>query len=235
MFDLRLEKNEGCFPHPETVLKNGILAVGGKLSPQRLLVAYQFGIFPWYNEYDPVVWWCPQPRYVIFPDKVRVAKSMNSYFNQQKYRVTYNECFEDVLRQCRTIHRPLQNGTWINDDIAENYAALPSMGYAVSVEVWDDAGLAGGLYGIQIGRVFFGESMFSLRPNASKFGFITLARKLHEEGFYLIDCQLHNSHLESLGGEFIPGREFHSILRRNRMEWLAAADADTPDLSRTGR
>lgn len=211
-----------CLPHPEVASKNGILCIGGKLDPDLLLLAYHYGIFPWYSEGDPVIWWCPQPRYVIFPDKVKVAKSMNPYFNQLKYRVTYDQCFEEVLNNCRHISRPSQHGTWIDDEITENYTKLHRRGYATSVEVWDDEGLAGGLYGISLGKVFFGESMFSKRPNASKFGFITLARKLEEQGFYLIDCQQHNAYLESLGGEFIAGSLFQAVLRQNRLEWLSS-------------
>ncbi len=209
------------FPHPEAVKPSGILAIGSDLSVERLLLAYQFGIFPWYNDNEPVIWWCPKPRYVIFPNKVKVAKSMNSYFNQEKFQVTYNQHFTDVMRYCQHTIRNGHHGTWINEDIIQSYSKLNKLGYAVSVEVWEGSELVGGLYGVLINKVFFGESMFSLKSNASKFGFITLAIKLKEQGFYVIDCQQPNDHLASLGGDFISGSRFQDILRKNRMEWLA--------------
>jgi leucyl/phenylalanyl-tRNA--protein transferase len=208
------------FPHPEAVKPSGILAIGGNLSIDRLLLAYHFGIFPWYNDNEPIIWWCPKPRYVIFPDKVNVPKSMNAYFNQKKYQVTYNRHFTDVVRFCQLTPRNGQDGTWINDDIVSSYSRLNEMGYAMSVEVWDGDELVGGLYGVNLGKVFFGESMFSLKSNASKFGFISLARRLAEEGYAVIDCQQPNPYLQSLGGEFITGNDFQTILRKNRMEWL---------------
>ncbi len=212
--------SEIAFPHPEVVKPSGILAISGDLHIDRLLLAYHFGIFPWYNDNEPVIWWCPRPRFVIFPDKVKVAKSMNAYFNQQKFQVTYNQYFKEVIRFCQHIPRNGQEGTWINENIVEAYSRLHKMGYAMSVEVWDGAELAGGLYGVCLGKVFFGESMFSLKSNASRFGFITLARRLASEGFYVIDCQQPNPYLQSLGGEFISGDQFQGLLRKNREEWL---------------
>lgn len=211
---------EISFPHPDAVKPSGIIAIGGDLSVERLLLAYHYGIFPWYNENEPIIWWCPRPRFVIFPDKVKVAKSMNSYFNQQKYRVTYNQYFEDIIRYCQHTPRQGQEGTWINEDIVHAYTKLYKLGYATSVEVWEGDQLVGGLYGVKLGKVFFGESMFSLKSNASKFGFITLARRLATEGFYVIDCQQPNPYLESLGGEFITGPIFQNILSKNRAEIL---------------
>lgn len=212
-----LDDDVTVFPHPLTAKDSGILAIGGKLSASALKLAYAFGIFPWYNDTsEPVIWWCPQPRYVIFPTKVKVAKSMKSYFNQEKYSVTFNQCFDEVLDMCRKIKRKGDPGTWINKDIAKSYHDLHMEGFAKSIEVWEGENLVGGLYGVVLGKVFFGESMFSLRPNASKFGFISLARKLEKEGFYVIDCQIYNSHLESLGGEFIAGEHFLTLLRKNR-------------------
>lgn len=208
------------FPHPRMVKESGILAVGGDLHPDRLMLAYQYGIYPWYNEDEPVIWWCPAPRFVIFPEKVKVAKSMRPYFNQERFRVTYNHYFTEVMRFCQFIPRNGQNGTWITEDIIHAYSTLHQRGYAMSVEVWEGDNLVGGLYGVAIGKVFFGESMFSAVPNASRFGFITLARRLAEQGFYVIDCQQPNQYLSSLGGEFITGEMFHAILRKNRLEWL---------------
>ncbi len=208
------------FPHPDVVKPSGILAISGDLSIDRLMLAYHYGIFPWYNTNEPIIWWCPRPRYVIFPEKVKVAKSMNSYFNQNKFQVTYNQHFATVMRYCQHIPRYDQDGTWINDDIVAAYTLLHEQGYAMSVEVWDGDELAGGLYGVMLGKVFYGESMFSLKSNASKYGFITLARRLASEGFEVIDCQQPNPYLASLGGEFISGQDFQRILYKNRMLFL---------------
>ncbi|MEZ4910700.1 MAG: leucyl/phenylalanyl-tRNA--protein transferase [Saprospiraceae bacterium] len=205
-----------AFPHPTTVKKSGILAIGGDLSTDRLILAYNFGIYPWYNPDEPIIWWCPSPRFVIFPPKVRVPKSMNAYFNQNKFRVTFNKDFGNIIRHCQKIHRPGQDGTWLTNDMVNAYEQLFKIGYIRSVEVWEKDDLVGGLYGVEIGKMFFGESMFSLKPNASKFGFITLAKSLEVEGFTCIDCQQPNPYLESLGGEFIAGETFHSLLRENR-------------------
>lgn len=205
------------FPHPETADVHGTLAFGGELNIATLFLAYSYGIFPWYNHRsDPVIWWSPAPRFVIFPAKVKIAKSMRSYFNQQKYRVTYNHCFEAVMRQCEMIPRPGQDGTWINEDIIEAYTELHHLGFALSVEVWAGDQLVGGLYGVTLGKIFFGESMFSKSPNASKFGFISLANRLQQEGFTVIDCQQPTEHLKSLGGEFISKRSWFELLEKNR-------------------
>jgi leucyl/phenylalanyl-tRNA--protein transferase len=209
-----------AFPHPEMAKPSGIIAVSGDLTFERILLAYLYGIFPWYNNDEPIIWWCPKPRYVIFPHKVKVAKSMHSYFNQQKFQVSYNRHFTEIVQFCRFSPRNDQHGTWINDDIVAAYTELHQKGYATSVEVWDGDDLAGGLYGVNIGKVFYGESMFSLKSNASKFGFISLAKKLMSEGYEVIDCQQPNAYLESLGGEFISGEYFQSILRKNRAHWL---------------
>ncbi len=208
------------FPHPRMVKSSGILAVGGDLDPDRLMLAYQYGIYPWFNEGEPVIWWCPAPRFVIFPDRVKVARSMRPYFNQQRFRVTYNQHFTEVMRFCQFIPRHGQEGTWITEDIVHAYTALFHQGNAMSVEVWEGENLVGGLYGVIIGKVFFGESMFSVVSNASRFGFITLAKRLAEEGFQMIDCQQPNPYLASLGGEFLSGEAFYEILRKNRLTWL---------------
>jgi len=213
---------EISFPHPNSVKPSGILAIGGDLTTDRLLLAYHYGVFPWYNDNEPIIWWCPKPRFVIFPDKVKVAKSMNTYFNQKKYSVTYNKNFADIIRYCQHSLRNGQNGTWINEDIVQAYTELHVLGYATSVEVWEGTELVGGLYGVQIGKVFYGESMFALKPNASKFGFISLARELAKNNFVVIDCQQPNPYLKSLGGEFIPSDSFQQILFQNRKDWLSA-------------
>lgn len=212
------ERRTLWFPHPMEVDESGILCMGGDLNTERLILAYHYGIYPWYNPNDPILWWSPNPRYVIFPKKVKVSKSMRNYFNQQKYSVTYNQNFEEVIQQCRFVKRKGQNGTWISDSIIDAYADLFRLGFLTSVEVWNKNGeIAGGLYGINMGKVFFGESMFSLEDNASKYGFITLARQLEAENYMVIDCQQPNPHLESLGGEFISGAHFHEMLFQNRM------------------
>lgn len=205
------------FPHPFSAEEDGLLAVGGDLSPERLLLAYRSGIFPWYNE-DPILWWFTYPRCILYPSKVKVAKSMNSYFNQQKYTTTYNSCFEHVIRNCKSIGRPDQMGTWINEDMIHSYTQLHHIGYAHSVEVWEKDELVGGLYGIAVGKIFYGESMFSFASNASKFGFISLVRLLEQKGFWLIDCQQETSHLLSLGAELIDKEKFWQYLKKNMLE-----------------
>lgn len=209
------------FPHPAMAHESGILAFGGDLGFERLLLAYHYGIFPWFNPDDEVIWWHPDPRCVIFPERVRVAKSMRPYFNQEKYRVTYNTCFDSVIKACRDTYRPGQPGTWITDDFISAYGALYAAGHVISVEVWQGEALVGGLYGVRLGRIFYGESMFSKARDASKFGFISLCRRLASEGCVLIDCQIETPHLRSLGAELIPRDEFLAHLAENRKIYLA--------------
>ncbi|MFV8225122.1 leucyl/phenylalanyl-tRNA--protein transferase [Christiangramia aquimixticola] len=194
---------------------DGLLAVGNDLSPQRLKEAYYKGIFPWYSEGQPVLWWSPDPRMVLFPENLKIAKSMRPYLNQEKFGVTYNQEFEKVLENCGKVDRKGQDGTWITDDIKKNYLELHKLGLAISAEVWKEDTLVGGLYGIYLKdkNVFCGESMFSKLSNASKFGFIKLVQKLETEGVKLIDCQIYTSHLESLGAEEIPREEFLKYLK----------------------
>ena len=203
--------------------KNGILAIGGDLSPKRLLLAYQKGIFPWFNPEDPIVWWSPNPRFVLYPEKLKVHKSMRPYFNQKKFKVTYDKEFESVMLGCQQAKREGQSGgTWITEDMLEAYIYLHKLGYAHSVEVWKEETLVGGLYGIALGKVFFGESMFAEVSNASKFGFISLVRCLKEEGFSLIDCQQQTQHLASLGAEAIDRDLFLNLLKKNEVEAIGA-------------
>ena len=207
------------FPHPELANEDGILAIGGDLSPQRLIRAYSIGLFPWFNPEDPILWWSPDPRFVVFPSELKVAKSMRPYFNQQKYQLTFDTDFEGVIRACQNAYRKGQSGgTWISESMISAYSKLHQKGFAHSVEVWDEDQLVGGLYGVSLGKIFFGESMFSLKSNASKFGFISLVRKLEEQGFWLIDCQQHTAHLESLGGRAIPRTTFLEFMRKNMDE-----------------
>lgn len=202
------------FPPVELADANGILAIGGDLSPERLLLAYQQGIFPWFNEDDFIIWWSLDPRMVLFPADLKISKSMRSYFNQNKFQVSYNQDFPAVIQACRQTERLGQAGTWISQDIIEAYTKLHKMGHAHSVEVWQNKKLVGGLYGVQIGQVFCGESMFSQVSNASKFGFISLVKKLEKEGIKMIDCQQETKHLRSLGASTIPRSEFIEKLKR---------------------
>ncbi len=197
------------FPDVEGCDSSGIVAVGGDLSPARLLLAYRKGIFPWFNADEPILWWSPDPRFVLFPQELKIARSMRPYFNQRRFTISLDTCFEAVMQACGRQYRPGQQGTWITDEMIAAYHALHQLGYAHSVEVWDEAGqLVGGLYGVATGAVFFGESMFAKVSNASKFGFIALVQRLHRLGFRLIDCQQETRHLASLGARAIPRREF---------------------------
>lgn len=211
-----LSQNNHLFPPVHLADRDGLLAIGGDLSPQRLLLAYSKGIFPWFGEGDPYLWWSPDPRFVLFPDELKVSKSMRTYFNGQKFQVTFDRAFRAVMESCRDISRKGQDGTWITDEMLQAYHALYILGYAHSVEVWQGETLVGGLYGISLGRIFFGESMFARVSNASKYGFITLVRKLQERGFVLVDCQQETSHLGSLGARPVSRKIFLEMLLGNR-------------------
>jgi len=210
------------FPPAYLANEDGILAIGGDLTKERLLLAYQKGIFPWFNPNDPIIWWSPDPRFVLFPAELKVSKSMRPYFNQQKYQVTVDQDFEEVMRACQTQRRARQSGgTWITESMVAGYVELHQSGYAHSVEVWDNSELVGGLYGIGLGKIFYGESMFAKKSNASKFGFITLVKRLTALGFVLIDCQQKTQHLASLGGRSIPRKQFLKMLEQNKKEQTA--------------
>lgn len=212
-----LSERELSFPHPELANEDGIVAVGGDLSVERLLLAYQNGLFPWFNPGDPILWWSPDPRFVLFPAELKIAKSMRSYFNQRKFEVTFDAQFEEVITACQSQSRKGQDGgTWISDDMVAAYTCLHKAGYAHSVEVRKAGELVGGLYGVSLGRVFFGESMFSKVANASKFGFITLVRVLEDRDFQLIDCQQETRHLQSLGAKMIRRSAFLQIMEQNK-------------------
>ncbi|MEO7175143.1 MAG: leucyl/phenylalanyl-tRNA--protein transferase [Saprospiraceae bacterium] len=207
------------FPHPSLADSDGILAIGGDLSEERLLLAYQFGIFPWYNPEDPIIWWAPDPRCVLIPSELHVPKSMRSLFNQPKWTLTYDQCFTRVMESCQLIPRNSIISSWIQEPMIEAYSALHRSGWAHSVEVWNGDELVGGLYGVAMGRVFFGESMFSQVPNASKYGFISMVRALESLGYQLIDCQQRTQHLLFLGAKTIPREEFLQVLRSN-FKWI---------------
>jgi leucyl/phenylalanyl-tRNA---protein transferase len=209
-----LSSTEIYFPNPESFDTPDVVAVGGDLEPERLLLAYSLGIFPWYNEEEePILWWSPDPRMVLFPDELKISKSMRPYFNQNKFRVTYNQDFKGVMQNCMMNKREGQSGgTWITESLIKSYSALFEMGYAQSVEVWAGDEMVGGLYGVRLGEIFFGESMFAKVPNASKFGFISFVNQLITEGVKLIDCQQETPHLTSLGGRVISREDFYKIL-----------------------
>jgi len=201
------------FPPVDSASEDGLLAVGGDLSPERLLLAYKNGIFPWFNNDSLILWWTPDPRMVLFPEKVKVSKSIRKVITDGIFTLTQNTCFETVMDYCAQIDRKGQDGTWITPEMKTAYMNLYKQGYAKSFEVWEDGELVGGLYGVDLGHVFCGESMFSLRSNASKFAFIKMAQELGEKGYELIDCQVHTNHLESLGAKLIPRKEFVKILQ----------------------
>ncbi len=204
------------FPDPNLSEDDGLLAVGGDLSPERLLEAYHMGIFPWYNADDPILWWSPNPRMVLYPEKLRISKSMKQLFKKQAFTVTFNRAFREVMENCADIDRPGQNGTWIVLDMIDAYCRLHDLGYAQSVEVWQEEQLVGGLYGVYLPekRLFCGESMFAKVSNASKYGFITWVQFLLSKGVELIDCQVYSKHLESLGAQEIPRVDFLRFLQQ---------------------
>jgi leucyl/phenylalanyl-tRNA---protein transferase len=201
------------FPHVDLAEPDGLLAIGGDLSEERLLSAYRKGIFPWY-EGSHILWWCPDPRFVLFPESLHISKSMRTLLNQRRFAFTVNQAFPQVISQCKTVPRKGQLGTWINDDVKRAYISLHKMGYAHSAEAWKDGQLVGGLYGIRMGKVFFGESMFSRESNASKYVFIKYVEQLKSEGVEMIDCQVYTEHLESLGARMIPRKKFISLLSK---------------------
>ncbi|MBS1532075.1 MAG: leucyl/phenylalanyl-tRNA--protein transferase [Bacteroidetes bacterium] len=198
------------FPDPALAEEDGLLAIGGDLSVGRLLLAYRNGIFPWYNEDTPILWYSPHERFVLFPGELKISKSMGQVLRSGKFRVTCNTCFEDVIEACSAAERKGQDGTWIIKEMKEAYIRLHREGHAHSVEVWEAGKLVGGLYGVEIGKIFCGESMFSKVSNASKAALIDLC----QSGKYkLIDCQVHTEHLESMGARMITREEYMRILQ----------------------
>jgi leucyl/phenylalanyl-tRNA---protein transferase len=196
------------FPPVSEASSEGILAVGGDLSPERMLLAYKSGIFPWFNPGEPILWWAPKSRMVLFFDDLIVSKSMRNIFNRNSFNVTFNQNFREVISNCSLIKREGQYGTWISQEMIEAYCKLNELGIAKSVEVWQNNELVGGLYGIDLGSVFCGESMFSKVSNASKVAFITLAQNLKHDNYKLLDCQVYNEHLDSLGCKEIDREDF---------------------------
>lgn len=207
---------ESPFPPVELALRepNGLLAIGGDLQPERLLNAYRNGIFPWFSEGQPILWWSPDPRSVLFPPELRVGRSLRKTIRQARFTITVDQAFDQVTQQCAAACRPGQDGTWIVTDMMDAYSTLHALGHAHSVEAWQSGRLVGGLYGVAIGRVFFGESMFATVSDASKVAFVHFVDTLQQWGYKLIDCQMETAHLNRFGARTIARREFVELLRR---------------------
>lgn len=208
--------DEFLFPDPRYASEAGLLAAGGDLTPQRILFAYQEGIFPWYSEGEPILWWSPDPRFVLRPDEIKVSKSMRQVLRKGHFSYSFDRTFDQVIEACATAPRKGQDGTWLTPEMIQAYKKLHQSGFAHSVEVWEDKKLVGGLYGISLGKFFFGESMFTKVSNASKAALIYLAKALKARKFEYIDCQAHTAHLESMGAKFIPRDEFLTLLSQNK-------------------
>ncbi len=205
-----LEK-EINFPPVHLAEPDGLLAIGGNLSPERLLQAYRSGIFPWY-EGEHILWWCPDPRFVLFPEELKISKSIKPLLKKNEFEFTINKAFKEVIHLCKKTNRPGQDGTWITDEVEKAYYKLHQLGHAHSAEVWKEEELVGGLYGIKLGKIFFGESMFSKVNNASRFAFIKYVQQLKEDGIELIDCQVYTEYLESMGARMIDRAVFSDLL-----------------------
>ena len=222
---------EPVFPNPEEADPSGLLAVGGDLEPERLLLAYSVGIFPWYEEGQPLLWHSPDPRLVLQPSSLRIARSLRKTLASGRYRVRLDSAFPEVIGACAQTRRRDQRGTWITRDMIDAYVRLHELGFAHSAEAWEGEELVGGLYGVSIGGAFFGESMFFRRPDASKVAFVSLARQLERWAFDLIDCQVHTHHLERFGAELWPRRRYLEVLggsvrrQTRRGRWRLEADA----------
>ena len=204
--------NDLIFPPIHLADEDGLLCLGGDLSPERLLLAYKNGIFPWYNEDEPICWWSPDPRFVLFPDELKISKSMRSILKQGDFHFTINKAFGAVIQNCKTISRKDQPGTWISPAVQKAYTRMHELGHAHSAETWVGDKLVGGLYGIRMGNIFFGESMFSSVSNASKFALINYVQQLQKENVQLIDCQVYTRHLETMGARMISRSTFAKIL-----------------------
>lgn len=202
------------FPDPNLAEADGLLAIGGDLSTARLLEAYKSGIFPWFED-DVPLWWSPDPRFVLFPAELKISTSMKTLLKRKTFTFTINKAFPEVIRNCKSVRRDGQAGTWITEEMQDAYTELHNQGYAFSAEAWNGTELAGGLYGIKMGKMFFGESMFSHQSNASKYAFISMVEQLKSEGVALIDCQVFTAHLESFGARMIPRKEFLKLLNKH--------------------
>jgi len=204
------------FPPVQLANEDGLLAIGGDLSVERLELAYKNGIFPWYNQGEPIIWYSPDPRMVLFPKDLKISKSMRQVLRKKEFKITFNQNFKEVVSNCKSVYRVGQGGTWITNEMQQAYISLHKKGIAKSVEVWLEDELVGGLYGIDLGHVFCGESMFSKVSNASKLAFIYLVEELEKENYKLIDCQVYNNHLASLGADEISTEAFLKILKKEK-------------------
>jgi leucyl/phenylalanyl-tRNA--protein transferase len=204
--------NDLVFPHPSLSEEDGLLAIEGDLSTQRLLLAYSNGIFPWFSDDEPILWWSPDPRFVVYPKDVRISHSMKKLLKKNTFRISFDTCFRDVISNCSNVRK--ETGTWITNEMIDAYCKLHELGYAHSVESWYEDKLVGGLYGVSKGKCFFGESMFSTMDNASKAAFIALSKVLEEKEFIIIDCQVHTTHLESLGAVYISRENFLELVEK---------------------
>jgi len=207
----RLDEQQILFPDPSLAEEDGLLAVGGDLRPERLLTAYSIGIFPWYSEDTPILWYAPHERFVLFPKEIKVSKSMAKLMRKGDFTITFNQAFEQVIHNCAAIDRKDQDGTWIVDEMQAAYINLHNKGFVHSIEVWQQDMLMGGLYGVLVGNIFCGESMFSKVSNASKAALIFLCQQFDLE---LVDCQIHSEHLESMGAKLIDSKIFYNLLRK---------------------
>jgi len=211
-----LDKNDLLFPPPQMADSSGLLAVGGMLNVEWVLEAYSIGAFPWFSEDDPIMWWSPNPRSVVLPGQVKISKSMRTYFNNNKFELKVDSAFNEVIQNCQKVPRVDQDGTWITSEIIDVYSELHELGFAHSFETWFDGKLVGGLYGISLGKMFFGESMFSKISNASKYAFISLSKILKENNFSLLDCQIPNPHLVKMGCIEMKRSEYLELLILNK-------------------
>lgn len=202
------------FPPPQTAMEDGLLAIGGDLSVERLKLAYASGIFPWYND-DIPLWWHPNPRFVLFPQELKVSKTMKQLLVKNTFDFKVNTAFKEVITNCKNTFRKDQDGTWINNEVIKTYTQLHFQGIAHSAECWQNEKLVGGLYGIKMGKIFFGESMFAHASNASKYAFIKYIQQLQQDGIVMIDCQIYTEHLESLGARMITRDDFMKVLKKN--------------------
>jgi len=208
----RLTK-ELLFPPPALAEEDGLLAVGGDLSKDRILLAYSMGIFPWYSDGSPILWWSPDPRLVLIPGELKISRSLSQVIRKGVFSVTMDAAFDRVIRNCAEINRKGEHGTWITEEMISAYISLQSAGYAHSVESWQSGELVGGLYGISLGKAFFGESMFAIKSNASKVAFVTLVENLRKLDFSFVDCQVTTEHLKSLGAKEVGRKNFLQMLK----------------------
>ncbi|MFW5450154.1 MAG: leucyl/phenylalanyl-tRNA--protein transferase [Methylophagaceae bacterium] len=231
--------NNSPFPAVDSALEDGLLAAGGDLSPSRLINAYQCGIFPWFNRSDPILWWSPNPRLILFTDKIKISQSLKKTLGATSITITMDQDFTGVMTACAAPRQiktdQIDSGTWIHPDMIESYTALHQQGFAHSIECWHDGNLIGGLYGVAIGKVFFGESMFSTLRDSSKIALVVLCQQLQRWGFPIIDCQIYSQHLASLGAEEIPRQDFINYLKQycsdplSQKQWQL--DSDLPLVS----